>query len=238
MHGDQTGLTALAASIAAAPVPAAEVLVCPPFPYLPAVGDAIAKSNVRLGAQDVADQGEDGAFTGEVSAAMVADVGCAYALVGHSERRALYGDTNVRVATKFKLAQAAGLCPVLCVGETLEERQNGATESVVGEQLDVVLQAAGVAAFANAVVAYEPVWAIGTGHTATPEQAQEIHADIRARLARQDATIAAQIRILYGGSVKAANARDLFNMQDIDGGLVGGASLKADEFIEICEAAG
>jgi triosephosphate isomerase len=238
MHGDQARLTELGRRIAGAEVTTAEVLVCPPFVYLQALGDVLQGSNVQLGAQDVADQGEDGAFTGEVSAAMVADMNCGFALVGHSERRALYGDTNARVAVKFQMAQAGGLCPVLCVGETLEEREQGATASIVGAQLDAVIEAAGIAAFANAVVAYEPVWAIGTGRTATPEQAQQIHADIRTRIAKQDATIAAEIRILYGGSVKGANARDLFSMQDIDGGLVGGASLKADEFIEICEAAG
>jgi triosephosphate isomerase len=238
MHGDQARLSSLAGEIAAAGITGAEVLLCPPFVYLAAISSALQGTSIRLGAQDVADQQQDGAFTGEVSAAMVADLQCDFALVGHSERRALYGDTNERVATKFLAAQAAGLCPVLCVGETLEQRQQGATDSVVGGQLDAVVAAAGIAAFANAVVAYEPVWAIGTGQTATPEQAQEVHANIRARIAKQDATIAAQLRILYGGSVKGANARDLFSRQDIDGGLVGGASLKAGEFIQICEAAG
>ena len=237
MHGDRARLTRLAAEIAAAK-PAVDVLVCPPFVYLAAVAEALGGSSIHLGAQDVADQQEEGAYTGEVSAAMVADLQCEFALVGHSERRALYGDTNERVAVKFLAAQAAGICPVLCVGETLQQREQGATDKVVGEQLDAVLTAAGIQAFANAVVAYEPVWAIGTGKTATPEQAQAAHANIRARIAERDATIAAQIRILYGGSVKGANAKDLFSRQDIDGGLVGGASLKADEFIQICEAAG
>lgn len=238
MHGDQVRLTELAREVVAAGVRGTDVLVCPPYVYLAAIAQVLQGSAIHLGAQDVADQQQDGAFTGEVSAGMVADLQCDFALVGHSERRALYGDTNERVANKFLAAQAAGLCPILCVGETLAQREQGATDSVVGQQLDAVLAAAGIAAFANAVVAYEPVWAIGTGQTATPEQAQAVHANIRARIAEQDATIAAQLRILYGGSVKGANARDLFSRQDIDGGLVGGASLKAGEFIQICEAAG
>ncbi|HET8696607.1 MAG TPA: triose-phosphate isomerase, partial [Gammaproteobacteria bacterium] len=176
-------------------------------------------------------------FTGEVAGAMLADVGCSHVIVGHSERRALYGESNEAVAVKFRAAQAAGLVPVLCVGETLAEREANRTEQIVAAQLDAVLDAAGVAAFAAAVVAYEPVWAIGTGRTATPEQAQEVHAFIRARVAARDATIAANLAILYGGSVKGANARSLFAMDDIDGGLVGGASLVATEFLEIFRAA-
>jgi triosephosphate isomerase len=168
---------------------------------------------------------------------MLADVGCAYAIVGHSERRTLYGETDPIVATKFKAAQAASLVPILCVGETLAERDAGATEQTVSRQLEAVLDAAGVDAFARSVVAYEPVWAIGTGRTATPEQAQEVHAFLRALVAARNATIAADLKILYGGSVKGANARTLFDMDDIDGGLVGGASLVAAEFLDIFRAA-
>ena len=168
---------------------------------------------------------------------MLRDVGCRYALVGHSERRALFGEDDQLVARKFVTAGREGLVPVLCVGETLAERERGVTDEVVARQLDAVLAVTGPAGFADALVAYEPVWAIGTGKNATPEQAQEVHAFIRGRLAGRDATIAASLRILYGGSVKAANARELFSQPDVDGGLVGGASLKADEFRKICEAA-
>jgi triosephosphate isomerase len=168
---------------------------------------------------------------------MLREVGCSYAIVGHSERRALYGDTDAVVAAKFGAAQKVGLVPILCVGETLAEREAGQTEQVVRRQVAAVLEAAGVAAFAKAVIAYEPVWAIGTGKTASPEQAQQVHAFIRAMIDAQDATIAAGLSILYGGSVKGANARSLFAMADIDGGLVGGASLVASEFLEIFRAA-
>ena len=237
MHGDRQRLTQLAADICGTSFPNVEILLCPPFVYLDSVGQTVAGSGLALGSQDVAAEQSEGAYTGEVSAAMVADLGCQYAIVGHSERRALYGDHDDRVAEKFQAAQAVGLRPILCVGETLEERESGVTETVVARQLGAVLSAAGIEAFGKAVVAYEPVWAIGTGHTATPDQAQEVHARIRALVAEQDATIAAQLRILYGGSVKGANARDLLGMDDIDGGLVGGASLQASEFLKICEAA-
>lgn len=216
----------------------ADMLLCPPYVYLRDVAQWIAGGSIKLGAQDVCDRVGSGAFTGEVSGAMLADVGCGHVIVGHSERRALYGETDAVVAAKFQAAQAAGLTPILCVGETLEEREGGATERVVRRQTEAVLDAAGVAAFARAVVAYEPVWAIGTGRTATPEQAQEVHALIRSMVAGRDATIAASLTILYGGSVKGANARELFAMEDIDGGLVGGASLVAREFLEIFHAAG
>jgi len=215
----------------------AEMLLCPPFVYLSAVRDWLEGSPIALGAQNLADRAGSGAFTGEVSGAMLRDIGCQYVIVGHSERRALYGETDAVVANKFKLAQSSGLVPILCIGETLEEREAGATEQVVGRQLSAVLDAAGVAAFANAVVAYEPVWAIGTGRTASPEQAQEVHAAVRGLVAARDATIASGLAILYGGSVKGANARSLFAMDDIDGGLVGGASLAAAEFLEIFRAA-
>jgi triosephosphate isomerase (TIM) len=215
----------------------AEMLLCPPYVYLPAVCDWLKGSPITLGAQDVADRAGSGAFTGEVAGEMLREVGCTYAIVGHSERRALYGDTDAIVAAKFGAAQKAGLVPILCVGETLAERDAGQTEQVVRRQVAAVLAAAGVGAFAKAVIAYEPVWAIGTGKTASPEQAQQVHAFIRAMIAAQDATIAAGLSILYGGSVKGANARSLFAMADIDGGLVGGASLVASEFLEIFRAA-
>jgi triosephosphate isomerase len=213
-----------------------EVLVCPPFVYLWDVGRLLKDSDVVLGAQSVCAEPQ-GAFTGEVSAAMLKDVGCRYVLVGHSERRQLYGEDDALVARKFIAAQSQGLLPVLCVGETLEEREADRTTEVVARQLDAVLAVSGAGSFARAVIAYEPVWAIGTGRTASPEQAQQVHAMIRARIAARDATIGGSVRILYGGSVKASNARELFAMPDIDGGLVGGASLKADEFARICAAA-
>jgi triosephosphate isomerase len=214
----------------------ADIAVCPPFVYLWEIARLLKSSVVSLGAQSVCAE-PLGAFTGEVSASMLRDVGCTYVIVGHSERRAIYREDDALVARKFLAAQSHSLVPILCVGETLDERERGQTTSVVTRQLAAVLDVAGVAALANAVIAYEPVWAIGTGKTATPEQAQEVHAHIRADVARRDAKIAAQVRILYGGSVKAANAREIFAMPDVDGGLIGGASLKADEFLKICAAA-
>ena len=214
----------------------AEIAVCPPFVHLWEVGRQLKASNVLLGAQSVCAEAV-GAFTGEISAAMLKDVGCRYVIVGHSERRALYKEDDALVARKFLAVLGNGLVPILCVGETLEERERALTTSVVSRQLDAVLDLAGVAAFDTAVLAYEPVWAIGTGKNATPEQAQEVHAHIRSVVGTRDAKIAARLRILYGGSVKASNAREIFAMPDVDGGLVGGASLKADEFLKICAAA-
>jgi triosephosphate isomerase len=211
-------------------------IVCPPYVYLHDASRMLRNSAVALGAQDVCAEAV-GAYTGEVSAAMLQDVGCRYTLVGHSERRAMYGDTNALVARKFVAAQGRELIPILCVGEQLSEREAERTEEVVAAQLDAVLQLAGVQALGGAVVAYEPVWAIGTGRTASPEQAQQVHAFIRQRVARDDAKIASELRILYGGSVKAGNARGIFAMPDVDGGLIGGASLKADEFLAIVAAA-
>jgi triosephosphate isomerase len=213
-----------------------EVMVCPPFVYLSELAEMLDGSHVRLGAQNVSAESA-GAFTGEVSAAMLGDVGCGHVIVGHSERRAIYGETDVMVAAKFQAAQAEGIEPILCVGETREERESGVTMEVVDRQLLAVLDTAGAGSFARAVVAYEPVWAIGTGLTATPEQAQEVHAHIRGVIAAVDAKIAAGLRILYGGSVKSGNAAELFAMEDIDGGLIGGASLDAPEFAAICIAA-
>ena len=222
--------------IAGLPAAGVEVMVCPPAVYLASTAAELDGTAVLLGAQNVAAQ-ELGAYTGEVSAAMLRDVGCSHTLIGHSERRTLFGDTDDVVAAKFVAARAASVQPVLCIGETLQERQAGATMTVVRRQLDAVLNTVGADGFAGAIVAYEPVWAIGTGQTATPEQAQEVHAEIRARLANADAKLAAETRILYGGSVKGANAADLFSRQDIDGGLIGGASLQAGEFLAICQAA-
>ena len=215
----------------------AEVVVCPSYVYLAEVGSLLESSEVSLGAQNVSQQG-NGAFTGEVSTAMLLDVGCEYVILGHSERRALYAESDGLVAEKVVAANAAGLKPILCVGELLEERESGKTEAVVGRQLDVLLNSAsGLAALQNAVIAYEPVWAIGTGMTATPGQAQDVHAFIRQRVARKDAALAQKIRILYGGSVKGNNAAELFAKVDIDGGLIGGASLQVEEFLTICQAA-
>jgi triosephosphate isomerase len=209
--------------------------VCVPFPYLAQVQDKLSGSKVKWGAQDV-HQLEKGAYTGEVSAAMLRDFGCSYVIVGHSERRAYYGESSRLVAEKFLAAQQAGLSPILCVGESLEQRESGVTERVVAEQLDALLELGGVQALRNSVVAYEPVWAIGTGKTASSDQAQSVHAFIRQRVASHDGQIAAGLCILYGGSVKANNAAELFAMPDIDGGLIGGASLVADDFLAICHA--
>lgn len=213
-----------------------DVVLCPPFPYLALVKE-LAGDGVGVGAQTLSDQ-QEGAFTGEVAAGMIADLGCQYVIVGHSERRSLFGEDNDMVAARFQVAAESGLTPILCVGETLEQREAGETEAVVAAQLDAVLDRVGIAAFAQAIVAYEPVWAIGTGLTATPEQAQEVHAFIRERLGGLDHTVADAIRLLYGGSVKADNAASLFAAPDIDGGLIGGASLDSDSFVAICEAAG
>jgi triosephosphate isomerase len=216
--------------------PTADIAVCPPFVYLWEIGRLLKSSSVALGAQSTCAE-TVGAFTGEVSAAMLKDIGCTYVIVGHSERRSLYKEDDALVARKFLAALSQGLTPILCVGETLEERERGLTSQVVSRQLGAVLDLAGVKAMKQAVVAYEPVWAIGTGKNATPAQAQEVHAHIRSEAAARDAKIAADLRVLYGGSVKAGNAREIFAMPDVDGGLIGGASLKADEFLKICAAA-
>lgn len=212
------------------------LLVCPSFPYLAAIAAQLEGSGVALGAQNVS-QHDGGAFTGETAPSMLKDIGCEYVIVGHSERRAMYGESSEDVAAKFKAAQAAGLTPILCVGETLEEREANATESIIDAQLAAVLSAAGIEAFAAGVIAYEPVWAIGTGLTASPEQAQDVHRHIRARLAEHNAELAERVQILYGGSMKGENAPGLLAMPDIDGGLIGGASLQAKDFLAIAEAA-
>lgn len=214
----------------------AEIGICPPYPYLTLVKQLCHDTGIKVGAQNVS-QHDGGAYTGEVAAPMLADLGMDYVIVGHSERREVYGETDGLVAEKFIATQRSGLVPILCVGESLTERENGETEAIVLRQLDAVLEQAGHEAFANAVIAYEPVWAIGTGKTATPEQAQEVHKLLRDRIAQSSKEISAAIRILYGGSVKETNAETLFAQTDIDGGLVGGASLQAEQFIAICASA-
>ncbi len=214
-----------------------EVLVCPPAVYVPQVRELIGSTRIQLGGQNLADQEKPGAFTGEIHGAMLRELGCSYVLVGHSERRALYGETDAVVAAKFRTAQALGLVPVLCLGETLEERDGNRTEDVLRRQLGAVIEAVGIMAFEKAVIAYEPVWAIGTGRTATAAQAQSAHAFLRGLLAGRDATIAGSTRILYGGSVKPDNALELFAGPDVDGGLIGGASLKCGDFLAICAGA-
>lgn len=209
--------------------------VCVPYPYLSSVEAKLKNSNIFLGAQN-ASQYDKGAYTGEVSTTMLRDFGCRYVIIGHSERRAIFQEDNNTVALKYAAVQDAGLTPILCVGETLEQRESGITEQIIAAQLDAVLSASGVSSFSRSVVAYEPVWAIGTGKTASPQQAQDIHSFIRERIASQDEKVAANLLILYGGSVKANNAAELFAMPDIDGGLIGGASLIAEDFISICKA--
>ena len=213
-----------------------DVAVCVPFPYLAQAREMLEATPIAWGAQTVSEHGQ-GAYTGEVSAAMLLDFACRYVIIGHSERRSLYGESDAAVAAKFLAAVKAGLTPILCVGETLAEREAGVTETVVARQLRAVIDAAGATALGRAVVAYEPVWAIGTGRTATPQQAQEVHAFIRGLVAGHDAAVAQGLRILYGGSVKPQNAAELFAMADIDGGLIGGASLVAADFAAICGAA-
>jgi triosephosphate isomerase len=239
MHGSRTENARLIEELLAhCPAkPAAACVVCPPFVYLQEVGRLLRDSVFSLGAQDVSADAQ-GAFTGEVSGAMLKDVGCEYVIVGHSERRLLYRESDQMVARKFAAAHARGLIPILCVGEQLADREAGRMREVIARQLDVVLELCGAGALEQAVLAYEPVWAIGTGRNATPEQAQDVHAFIRARIGARDARIGAATRILYGGSVKAGNAAELFAMPDVDGGLIGGASLKADEFLTILAAAG
>ena len=213
-----------------------DVGVSPPYVHLPDASELLKGSSVLLGSQNVADQ-DEGAFTGEISAPMLLELGCALAIVGHSERRMIYGESSALVAARYAKAIQHGLVPILCIGETLEERESDRTFEVIGEQLDAVLNSSGVVSLTKAVIAYEPVWAIGTGKTASTEQAQEVHAWIRAKIAKLDASVAEKIQILYGGSVKGDNAAALFSMPDIDGGLIGGASLDANSFLKICHSA-
>lgn len=237
MHGNLASNAALLEAVKAGSGSAGgTVAVCVPYPYLAQAQQALSGSSLAWGAQDVSEHAQ-GAYTGEVSAPMLAEFGCRYVIVGHSERRSYYGDTDAVVAAKFEAAQKSGLVPILCVGETLDERERNVTAEVVLRQLDAVTARCGVTSLEQAVIAYEPVWAIGTGRTATPDQAQEVHALIRAYIAREDAAIAAGVRILYGGSMKPANARELLSQPDIDGGLIGGAALVAADFLAICAAA-
>jgi len=238
MHGSRAETATLVEALLAhgPAAPAANCVICPPFVYLYEASRLLRDSAFSLGAQDVCAD-THGAFTGEISAAMLKDVGCEYVIVGHSERRLLYRESDQLVARKFGTAHARSLIPILCVGEQLADREAGRTREVIARQLDAVLELCGAGALGHGVIAYEPVWAIGTGRNAAPEQAQEVHAFIRARIGERDAKIAAATRILYGGSVKAGNAADLFAMPDVDGGLIGGASLKADEFLTILAAA-
>ncbi len=213
-----------------------DVLVCPSPILISTATNAAGNSALAVGGQDL-DINEGGAFTGQTSAAMLLDAGCQYVIVGHSERRQFYGDTDALVAEKTQVSLDAGLIPIVCVGESQQERESGVTEKVVGTQLNAVLDKVGIANFATIVIAYEPVWAIGTGLTATPEQAQEVHAFIRGILADKDQAVAEQCRVLYGGSMNPGNAAELISKPDIDGGLIGGASLKAADFLGICSAA-
>lgn len=237
MHGSRAMATSLVDALAAGKPDSVDIAVFPPFPYLAELSMRHAPSVLGIGAQDVSEHDEQGAYTGEVSAAMLADVGVGWVLVGHSERREFHGESDDLVASKFAAAMAAGLTPVLCVGESGAQHEANETREVVGRQLTAVLARNGIGSFRTAVVAYEPVWAIGSGKTATPEYVQQVHAFIRSQLQSEDARIASLARLLYGGSVKVANAAELFAQADVDGGLIGGASLAASDFLGICAAA-
>ncbi len=235
MNGSLQSVIELVEGIKSGSAGKAELAVCPPSIYLMKVGGMLAGTDIALGSQNVCDQ-EKGAFTGEISAAMLLESGCSYAIVGHSERRALYLESDQLVAARFAMALSAGLTPIFCIGETLQEREQDVTEAVVARQIDAVIEVSGIAGIGQAVIAYEPVWAIGTGKVATPEQAQAVHAFIRDKLAQADAGIAQQVRILYGGSMNPSNAAELLSQADIDGGLIGGAALKADDFLAIAQS--
>jgi len=240
MNGSKSSVAGLIDGIKAGAggIKKTEIVVCPPFVYLDTIESMLNGSSIGWGAQNICQEPTTGAYTGEISAAMLQDFGCTYVIIGHSERRNVYGESDSLVAERFMATRNSSLIPILCVGELLEERERGETEAVVARQLDAILNnKQGASVLDNAVIAYEPVWAIGTGKTATKEQAQEVHQFIRQRIAKHDAKLADKIRILYGGSVKASNATELFGMPDIDGGLIGGASLQADEFLAICKAA-
>lgn len=238
LNGSLSSISELISGIReqSAKVENAELAVCPPYIYLSHVQKLLQGSEIALGAQDCSDQ-ESGAYTGETAAAMIKEFGCKYNIIGHSERRHVYGDSNDTVATKFAHVVKNGMIPILCVGETLKDREDGHTEVVISQQVNAVLDLFGIEAFKNAVIAYEPVWAIGTGQVATPAQAQEVHEEIRLTLDAKNKDIAANIRILYGGSMKPDNAKELLQQPDIDGGLIGGAALKAEDFVGIAQAA-
>jgi triosephosphate isomerase len=239
MNGSRSSNKALLDGIKAGigEVKSAEVAVCAPYVYLADVAQQLAGTPIAWGAQNLSNE-EKGAFTGEIAASMLLDFKCKYVIVGHSERRTLYGEDDDIVTKKYAVAHSAGLKPILCVGETLEEREHGITEEVIARQINAVMNTLGANVLADGVIAYEPVWAIGTGITATPQQAQDVHAYIRKLVAHQDPGVAEQIRIQYGGSMNAGNAAELLAMHDIDGGLIGGASLKSEDFLTICRAAG
>ncbi len=239
MNGSTSSVKELIAGIKAgmASVNKAAVVVCPPALYIAQVMAAIAGSKIKCGSQNICDQ-DKGAFTGELAGSMLKDLGCEYAIIGHSERRSLYGESDALIAQRFATARRNGIKPIFCIGETLAEREKGVTNEVCNRQIDAVIKLEGVTALADGVIAYEPIWAIGTGKTASPEQAQAVHAFIREKIAKLDAQVAAGLQILYGGSMNAANAAELLAQPDIDGGLIGGASLKAEDFLTICRAAG
>ncbi len=236
MNGSLQSVIQLVEDIKGGDAGSAKLAVCPPAIFLMKVGGMLEGSQIALGSQNVCDQAS-GAFTGEVSGAMLKEAGCQYAIVGHSERRALYLESDALVAARFAMAQQSRLIPILCVGETLQEREDGITQQVVARQLGAVIESQGIEAISNSVIAYEPVWAIGTGKVATPEQAQAVHAYIRNLVAEQDAAVANKVQILYGGSMNPTNAGELLSQPDIDGGLIGGAALKAADFLAIGQAA-
>ncbi|MDY0136778.1 MAG: triose-phosphate isomerase [Thiomicrospira sp.] len=240
MHGDKAMIQGLLTELVEqqSRFQSVDVAVCPPSIYIAQVQAMLDGTKIEVGGQNIANVSGQGAYTGELSAQMFVDNGCKYIIVGHSERRTLYGETDSVVAEKVAIALAQGLVPILCVGETFSEREEGITELVVERQIQAVLEVVGVSAFTSIVIAYEPVWAIGTGLTATPEQAQAVHAYIRGLIARNDPKIGSELIIQYGGSVKPDNAKALFSQADIDGGLIGGASLSAKDFVAICELAG
>jgi len=238
MNGSQSSIATLLQGIVegSGRINAADLAVCPPAIYLSQVATALQGSTVAWGSQDVSEHAA-GAYTGEIAVAMLQDLGCRYAIVGHSERRTLHGEDDATVARKAAAAIAGGITPIICIGETLSEREGNVTEQVCGRQMAAVIEQIGAAGLAKSVVAYEPVWAIGTGRTATPEQAQAVHAFVREQVRQHDAAVADQLQILYGGSMKPDNAAELLAQSDIDGGLIGGASLQADQFLAIAAAA-
>ena len=240
MHGSKASILSLVTGLnaQASELGDVDVAVCPPAIYIDYTNRTLAGNGISVGAQNMAEEPVQGAFTGEISAEMLKDFDCSYVILGHSERRAIYGETDSEIATKVQVALSANVTPILCVGETLDERESGVMEQVIATQLDAVLAVVGIDAFTDIVIAYEPVWAIGTGVTASPAQAQEVHAFIRGKLAGLNPVVAEKVIIQYGGSVKPDNAKELFGQADIDGGLIGGASLNANDFIAICKAAG
>lgn len=237
MNGSKKSIQSLLSGIAAgmSEVENATVVVCVPYIYIPLVSEKVAETDISVGSESISEH-EAGAYTGEISASMLNDFGTQYAIVGHSERRSIYGEQDTDTANKYAAARKAGIIPILCLGESLEEREQGITEEVVARQLDAILELEGVESLTEAVIAYEPVWAIGTGMTASPEQAQNVHKFIRSKIASMNTKVAEKVQILYGGSMNAGNANELLAMEDIDGGLIGGASLKAEDFLAICKA--